>query len=169
MPETLRSILLGTLALDAAFVLALVLTVGRPLPGRDQPERDRVLGPFLLGVGIQCLHVIEEFVTGFHILFPRFLGLAPWSAEFFVAFNLSWITIWVWSPVAVRWGVRAAALPIWFFSIAAVGNGIVHPLLSLATGGYFPGLYTSPVLGVIGVVVGSRLVVATRRTSTVPS
>jgi hypothetical protein len=36
------------------------------------------------------------------------------------------------------------------------GNGVAHPLLSVATGGYFPGLDTSPVIG-IGVALLSRL------------
>jgi hypothetical protein len=38
-----------------------------------------------------------------------------------------------------------------------VGNAIWHPLLCLATGGYFPGLFTSPFAGIIGVMLLSRL------------
>jgi hypothetical protein len=41
------------------------------------------------------------------------------------------------------------------------GNGVAHPLLSVATGGYFPGLFTSPVVGGIGLVLLSRLWKAT--------
>ena len=34
-----------------------------------------------------------------------------------------------------------------FLAIGMVLNGIVHPLLSVRAGGYFPGLVTSPLVG----------------------
>jgi hypothetical protein len=50
---------------------------------------------------------------------------------------------------------------VWFFAIAAIANGIAHPLLSLRVGGYFPGLLTSPILGLVGILLWSRLMAAT--------
>ncbi|MBI2569230.1 MAG: hypothetical protein HYV63_19595 [Candidatus Schekmanbacteria bacterium] len=40
-------------------------------------------------------------------------------------------------------------------------NGIGHPLFAVASGGYFPGLITSPLIGVAGVVLWGRLLRAT--------
>ncbi len=91
-----------------------------------------------------------------------FLGLSPWSAEFFVAFNVVWIAIWVLSAVALWEGSRWALAPIWFFAIGMTLNGIAHPLLALQAAGYFPGLASSPVVGVFGVVLWSRLLAFTR-------
>jgi hypothetical protein len=65
--------------------------------------------------------------------------------------------LWLLGAVGVKCGIRAAYFPVWFFSIGMVGNAIWHPLLSLATGGYFPGLFTSPFGGVIGIMLLSRL------------
>ena len=62
-------------------------------------------------------------------------------------------------------GTRLALFPVWFFAIAAVANGIAHPVLAVVGHGYFPGLITSPVLGVLGVLLGLRLLELTRRRS----
>jgi len=54
------------------------------------------------------------------------------------------------------------SFPIWCFAIAAIVNGIAHPLLAVAARGYFPGLITSPVVGVVGVLLWIRLIALTR-------
>jgi hypothetical protein len=38
---------------------------------------------------------------------------------------------------------RTAGAALWFLAIAAIANGIGHPAMSLAVGGYFPGLFTA--------------------------
>lgn len=162
VPETLRSVLLGTSAIGGALAAALVVTLARPFRADDAAARDRVVRLLLVGVAAHCCHFIEEFVTGFYVAFPRLLGLAPWTPDFFVAFNLFWIAVWVLAAAALREGVRVALWPIWFFAIAAALNGVAHPLLSLGTRGYFPGLVTSPVVGVAGVLLWSRLLPLTR-------
>lgn len=162
MNESLRSVLIGTSALSVVLVAAIGLTLGRPFPSRDPKARDRLIRLFLLGVAIQCLHAIEEFVTGFHVRFPALLGLAPWTPEFFVTFNVLWIAIWIVSAVALREGLRAALVPVWFFALGMSVNGVAHPALALAAGGYFPGLVTSPAVGVAGVTLWVRLLALTR-------
>jgi hypothetical protein len=59
---------------------------------------------------------------------------------------------------------RLAVFPLWFLAIASVANGVVHPFLSLAVWDYFPGLWSSPLVGILGVVLVSTLVSATRAT-----
>jgi hypothetical protein len=138
-------------------IVALGLTIFRRPPKFSAKELDGIIGPYLLGIAFQCLHLIEEFVTGFYRRAPVFLGFVPWSAEFFVTFNLIWIAVWLVGAVGIRKNIRAAFFPVWFFAVGMVGNAIWHPLLCLATGGYFPGLFTSPFAGVVGLILLSRL------------
>jgi hypothetical protein len=162
MSESLRSELAGTSGLGAAAVAALLLTLLRDPANSDRPARERAVGLFLIGLALQCLHFAEEFATRFHERFPSLLGLRPWSPEFFVAFNLVWLVVWALSAFGLRAGYRPAFFPVWFFAIAAVANGIAHPLLTVAARGYFPGLVTSPLLGVAGIALWARLWALTR-------
>lgn len=110
----------------------------------------------------------EELVTGFHERFPALFGLPPMPLGFFVPFNLAWIIIWslcVWGLAARR---RAALFPLWFLGIGCIANGVAHPSFSALTGGYFPGLVTSPVVGVLGVLLLRRLLVVTRAVGSSP-
>ncbi len=149
--------LIGTAALWVALVIAiLIVTVTRP-------DRARLAGSvrsMALTVALQALHFAEEFVTGFYRLFPPRLGLAAWSAEFFLAFNAIWLALWPGAAAAAVAGraTPVAAVLFWFLAIAAVGNGIAHPALALSAGGYFPGLVTAPLLGVAGLLLLRDLV-----------
>jgi Protein of unknown function with HXXEE motif len=156
MSENVRSMVFGPSVLYGVAVIALFLTIARR-PARDSDAIDGIIRLYLIGIACQCLHFTEEFVTGFYVRVPPFLGFVPWSAEFFVTFNLCWIALWLLGAVGIRAGLRAAFFPVWFFAIGMVGNAIWHPLLCLATGGYFPGLFTSPFGGVVGVMMLARL------------
>ena len=159
MTENLRSILTGTAVLTVAAAVSLVLTILRKpqTAGREQTVR-----VFLLGLAVQSLHFMEEFVTHFEDRFPALLGLSAWSENFFVAFNLIWMSVWILSAVGLQRGNRMALFPVWFFAIACVANGIAHPVLAIAAHGYFPGLITSPILGVLGVLLWIRLLQSTK-------
>jgi hypothetical protein len=52
---------------------------------------------------------------------------------------------------------RAALFPLWFLAIGGVANGLAHPSFSLRTGGYFPGLVTSPLVGFASLLLLRRL------------
>jgi hypothetical protein len=160
--ENLRSILIGTSGLSAAAFAALLLTTLRRPRDLDPAGRDRTARLFLIGLAAQCLHSIEEFVTGFSDRFPPLLGLPAWPEDFFVTFNLAWLTIWILSAIGLQRGRRFALFPIWFFAIASMANGIAHPVLAAVVRGYFPGLITSPVVGVLGVLLWLRLQALTR-------
>jgi hypothetical protein len=161
MDGNLRSLLTGTAGLSAAALVALVLTVTRK-PVADLGQREKATRLFLIGLSAQCLHFMEEFVTGFQDRFPALLGLPAWSRNFFVAFNLIWLSIWVLSAIGLRSGYRIPLFPVWFFAIAATVNGIAHPVLAVGARGYFPGLITSPVLGVVGMLLWRSLFALTR-------
>jgi uncharacterized membrane protein YhdT len=159
MNAGLRSILTGTAVLSMGAVASLVLTILR----KPQIEgREHAVRVFLLGLAVQSVHFMEEFVTHFEDRFPTLLGLSAWSENFFVAFNLLWMSVWILSAIGVQRGNRIALFPVWFFAIACVANGIAHPVLAVAAHGYFPGLITSPILGVLGVLLWLRLLKSTR-------
>lgn len=162
MNDSLRSILVGTAGLSAAAVVALLLTILRRLVDSDVVNRERTVRLFLIGLVLQCSHFTEEFATRFQDRFPAILGLPAWSDNFFVAFNLVWLSVWILSVVGLQRGYSFALFPAWFFAIAAIANGIAHPLLAVAARGYFPGLVTSPILGVFGVLFWRRLQALTR-------
>jgi Protein of unknown function with HXXEE motif len=162
MNDSLRSMLEGTAPLSLGAVMALLLTVlRRPVTG-DLAARERTALLFLTGLAVQSLHFMEEFVTGFEDRFPALLGLPAWSQNFFAAFNLLWLAGWILSAIGLLKGYRFALFPVWFFAIAAIANGIGHPTLAIVAHGYFPGLITSPVLGVVGVLLLLRLLKLTR-------
>ena len=110
-----------------------------------------------MGLAAQCLHFLEEFVTHFSDRFPSLLGLPAWSDTFFVVFNLAWLSVWILSAIGLQKGYWFALFPVWFFAIASIVNGIAHPVLAIVVRGYFPGLITSPVVGVLGVLLWLRL------------
>ena len=157
MSEELRSILLGTAGLSVAGVIALLLTLTR---GGVQAGEAELRGAVRAGgaaVLFQAAHFGEELATGFRLRFPALLGLSPWSLRFFVTFNLVWLVLWSLSLWGLRARWQAVLFPLWFLGLGCVANGLAHPGFSLRTGGYFPGLFTSPLVGIVGVVLLRRL------------
>ena len=146
----------GPAFLSILLALAVAVAVAR----RQFPlDSERVLPAAAIALALQAVHVAEEFATGFHRALPGLLGLVAWSPGFFVAFNLGWIALWSMSLAAVAGGRTpvAAAASLWFLAIAAVGNAVWHPLLLLATGGYFPGSASALPLGAAGWLLARRL------------
>jgi hypothetical protein len=157
MSENIQSIIIGTSLLSVAILVAIFLTIVRRSDNSDLQVRDRLVNLFLICIAFQCIHFVEEFITRLYESLPQLLGLQVWSAEFFVTFNLCWIFIWLLSTVGIKNNFRPAFFPVWFFAIGMTGNGIAHPLMAVAVGGYFPGLITSPIVGVLGVMLLLRL------------
>lgn len=153
MNPELRSILSGTAGLSVLLDIATVTTLSRPRLSADPRLRARFAISVLLAIASQALHFAEELGTQFYERFPTLLGLAPWSRSFFILFNLFWLVVWAFSAYAVRAGVVAAAMPLWFLSFAMLLNVVGHPLLAMRVGGYFPGLITAPLVGVVGIVL----------------
>lgn len=161
MNETLRSEILGTAGLMVAAAVALYLTLSRRPTAASHSDRRRAVAIFVLLLAFQAMHAAEEYATGFHEQFPAALGLAPWPAAFFVTFNLTCLAVWAIAVVGLRSGYRPAFFPVWFLAIAGMANGIGHPLLAIRTGGYFPGLLTSPLVGVGGILLWRSLTTVT--------
>ena len=58
----------------------------------------------------------------------------PWSNLFFISFNVGWIMICSLTIAFLRDQMRILWFPLWFLAVAAVMNGIAHPLLAVASG-----------------------------------
>ncbi len=150
-----------------AFIGVIVAFAAAALIAFSRPPKSPPPGTALTGLatlGLQTAHFLEELGTGFYIRFPELLGFDPWTYEFFVVFNAAWILIWLASLWALEIAPTAAGWMLWFLALAGVLNGLAHPALALATGGYFPGLVTSPVLGVCGFLFARKLWLAGLRT-----
>ena len=147
------------LGLVAIVALRLAHNCSSPL----EAATERKAASTVLGIttAVQCAHFAEEWITGFHIHFPALLGMDPMPLSFFVPFNLAWIAIWIVSIPFLLPGRRIAFFAAWFLALAGMLNGIAHPMMALVSGGYFPGLVTSPFIGVAGVLLWQRLRKAT--------
>ncbi|HEX6748345.1 MAG TPA: hypothetical protein VF092_13700 [Longimicrobium sp.] len=159
--ESLRSIVIGTSGLAIGAVIALVLTLARGYADADEARLRHAVRLAFITIALQAGHFGEELETGFARRFPELLGLAPWPDLFFVLFNVFWLAIWTMSVPALFARRRAALFPLWFLGIAGVVNGIAHPLLAIRAGSYFPGLYTSPFVGMMAGMLLSSLAAIT--------
>ncbi|MGD2071450.1 MAG: HXXEE domain-containing protein [Gemmatimonadota bacterium] len=151
------------IVLGAAAVVALILARVRTPGSADQGAGGRAAGALAVAIPIQGLHFMEEAAAGFPARLGTALGSPAMPGWFFLAFNLTWLLIWIASVPAVRAGRRVGFFTAWFLAIAAGVNAIAHPVLAIRGGSYFPGLVTSPLVGVAGVWLGFRLLRATRR------
>lgn len=151
-------VVLGLVAIAAAW-----LAVNRASLIEAAGERHAASVVLGIATAIQSVHFVEEWATGFHARFPALLGMEPMPLSFFVPFNLAWIVIWVVSIPLLQRSRKAAFFAAWFLAIAGILNGVAHPMMALASGGYFPGLITSPFIGVAGVMLWQRLDRATSK------
>ena len=151
------SVLPSIAVLGMVAIVAARLAQSRSSPMEAAAERTAASAALGIATAIQGAHFVEEWVTGFHVRFPALLGLDPMPLSFFVAFNLGWLAIWIISIPFIRGGRRGAFFAAWFLAIAGILNGVAHPLMAISSGGYFPGLITSPFIGVAGVVLWQRL------------
>lgn len=126
---------------------------------REMPNVERVLPIYLIALAIQFLHFTEEYLYGFHVRVSETMtGWPPFDNNVFVAFNMIAYCLFLLSGVGMYKGMKFPMIIVWFFTIAAVlGNAILHPLLALRVGGYFPGLYTSLAYWILGPILLMRL------------
>ena len=156
------NVLPSIVVLGLAALAALLLVQRRWSPPENGSERLAAARALALTVGVQSVHFGEEAATGLHERLGALLGLPGIPLSFFVIFNLMWLGIWIASVPGLRSARAAAFFAAWFLAIAGMVNGIAHPLLAVAAGGYFPGLVSSPFIGVASVWLWLRLRRATR-------
>lgn len=155
------SLLPSAIALGLAALAAIGLAAHRRSQPQKTEARRGAAHALLLATGVQALHFLEEWATGFDARLGEALGLPPMPRSFFIAFNFAWLAIWAGSIPGVRSGRAPSYFAAWFLAIAGTANGIAHPALALAYGSYFPGLASSPLIGAAGVWLWLNLYRAT--------
>ena len=158
----LQSLLPSIFILGLAAFAALILARSRRSPAENKSQRLAASHALALATGIQAMHFAEEAATGFHERLGPVFGLPEMRFSFFMAFNLIWLGIWIVSIPGVRSAHTGAFFAAWFLAIAGMFNGIGHPLLAAAAGGYFPGLVTSPLIACASIWLWLRLRRATQ-------
>jgi len=151
------SLLPSAIALSLLAVAAVLATVRNQSAAADSVALRGAAHALAVTAGVQAVHFTEELATGFHEQFPALFGLPAMPLGVFVGFNLAWLGIWSVSVAWIRTGHPVPLFTAWFLAIAGCVNGIAHPLLALVAGGYFPGLFTSPFIGLAGLWLARRL------------
>ncbi len=117
---------------------------------------------YLLLVLAQAFHSIEEYIGRLWENFPP----ATWlcgvvSDDLHTGFLIINIGLFVMGILTwffmVRKNHRLAFIPIWFFIIIEMINGIGHPIWAIYKGGYEPGVLTAPLLLILAVLLWRSL------------
>jgi hypothetical protein len=120
---------------------------------RWKNEPEDVLPYYLLAVMVQCVHVAEEFFTGFHHEYMKLFGY-QWSESAFLIFNTGWLLLFALTVLGIRRGMPLAYLVLFFLAIGGgIGNGIGHLFLFAMRGRYFPGVATAPFCLTMGITL----------------
>ena len=151
-------------ALSVPAVIAVVLTMLRPRLTRDARTMRRLLVAVGLTICAQALHFVEELVTELYLALPTTFGFPAAPRSLFVQINVTALIVWAVALVGVRQGVVIALLPLWFLGFCEVLNLVLHPALALWTGGYYPGVFTAPLVGALGIWTVVELTRATADT-----
>jgi Protein of unknown function with HXXEE motif len=117
---------------------------------------------FLLLIGVQALHSLEEYAGHLYEVFPpaRLVsGLISQNLEHgFIIFNVGLLTFGLW---CFLWPIRhcwpSAGLFIWIWVAIEVVNGVGHPLWSLTVLRYTPGVATAPILLLLALYLAWQL------------
>jgi hypothetical protein len=157
----MQNLLPSMFALGLAAIAALLLVRHRRSPSDCAVERDNVSRALALATIFQAIHFAEEISTGFHERLGPLFGLPGIPISGFITFNLACLVMWVLSIPGLRSSRSGAFFAAWFLAIAGLMNGLLHPILAIAHGGYFPGLVSSLFIGAAGLWLWFRLQKAT--------
>ena len=113
---------------------------------------------FLILVIIQGFHSIEEYIGHLWKVFPPATYLCSLVSnnleKGFLIINIGLFVIGMlcWCFL-VRKNHKWAIIPIWFWIVIEIINGIGHPVWTLMEGGYTPGVITAPFLFVFALLL----------------
>lgn len=107
---------------------------------------------FIILLGIQVLHSIEELKSGFHTKFPLFKMNQSTFLSFEIFFFLFWLSVLVFQGFPFRTPLMA------FFIILMFANGVWHLVWYGITKKYVPGLTTAPLFVIVFLIFYFQLV-----------
>jgi hypothetical protein len=117
---------------------------------------------FLALIVAQAAHSIEEYTFRLYDVFTP----ARLASEFvssdrafgFAILNAALFALGVWCYMfRIRGGAASARAWAWPWIAIETANGIVHPAVAIARGGYFPGTGTAPLLLLLAVYLAVQL------------
>lgn len=119
-------------------------------------------GAFLLLILTQAAHSLEEYFGAlWDALTPARAVSGLFSQDLPTGFAIANTLIVLLGVLCYLGPVRrcwqSATAVAWFWAILELSNGIGHSLFALDAGGYFPGVYTAPLLIVFSLLVIHRL------------
>jgi hypothetical protein len=117
---------------------------------------------FLALVVVQAAHSIEEVVFKLYAVYApaRFISsiFGEHLGTWFAIANAVIVAVGVWCYVArVRTRHSSAVFWMWVWVTVEVVNGTNHTVMSIARGGYFPGVVTAPALLAVSLYLGRLL------------
>jgi hypothetical protein len=143
------------IALNVGLIISYIVWASNIFGNKLNHKRIALI--YFIGVCVQCVHFLEEYITGFQTKFPAFFGY-QWSDKLFAVFNLIWLGLFFLAAWGVFRKVRLAYFIVWFFAlIGEIGNGLFHPLISIVQKAYFPGLISSFFHLIIGILLIKEL------------
>ena len=102
---------------------------------------------YLIALAIQMLHFSEELVMDFHTRLPALIGEEPYSLNALVIFNMVAYFFFILGGIVIYLRkMQFMVLPVFYIMMGVVVNAVGHIVLTLYTGGYFPGLWTALML-----------------------
>jgi hypothetical protein len=101
---------------------------------------------FLILLGIQVVHSIEELVNGFHEKFPLFKMKFQTFLAFEIVFLIFWSVIFILKQFSHREQFMA------FFALLMFANGLWHMVWWGIAKKYVPGLVTAPLFILVFIV-----------------
>jgi hypothetical protein len=114
----------------------------------------RLRTTYFIGVAVFLLHVAEEYTRGLQVALPGLFDISAWSGQQYLIFNGVWALVFVAAGVMLKPGRELPVLMVLFLGlVGGVANGIIHLVLVVGRGEYFPGAWTAPISFVIGVVL----------------
>ena len=117
----------------------------------DRYSHTKVKSGFLCIVFSQTLHSLEEYYFSLWEVFaPARIASNFVSSDVetgFIIINTSVVLFGLWTyywPVSQAW--RPAVALMWFWIVFELANSAGHAFFAVGAGGYFPGIYTAPLL-----------------------
>lgn len=111
---------------------------------KKSPDPAKVMVLYLLGLGFQFLHFAEEHAFAFDRRFGLLFGGKPYGHNLFVSFNMAAYFMFILGGLGFYKNIKPLMFIAMFFIVyGMIGNAIGHIGFCIASGGYFPGIYTS--------------------------
>jgi hypothetical protein len=145
-----------------AFFVWLLTTYRCPVDGR------RILPLYVLAVGMQYVHMTEEFVADFPAHFSALTGAQLTSDKFVFVALLGGGMAYAFSGYGLVHRHPVANYILWFFLIGPAGlvNSVAHVSFPFLAGtSYFPGLITVVLPTVFGTALAVRILADVRQES----